>query len=72
MTVIPFAPVSGRLLGRPATESAGRQAHLIDLVDLAERARLKGNMEHADRLLLAAWAAYESQGQASAMDLSAA
>jgi hypothetical protein len=37
---------------------------MIDLVDLVERARLKGNNEHADRLLLAAWADYEGQGQA--------
>jgi hypothetical protein len=64
MTVIPFAPGACRLIHRRANERAGRRADIVDLIDLAERARLKGNLEQADRLLLAAWANYDGQGQA--------
>jgi len=48
------------LARKPVVDGDRRQARLFDLQDLSERARLNGDREKADRLLLAAWASFDN------------
>jgi hypothetical protein len=57
MAVIPFR--LGRSSRKPVVNGDRRQARLFDLQDMSERARLNGDRENADRLLLAAWASFD-------------
>jgi hypothetical protein len=57
--VVKFAQVAAEAAPGPRVGSQGEPAQLFDLLDLSERARLNGNFEQSDRLLLMAWAAYE-------------
>jgi len=58
MAVVPFR--LGRLARKPVVDGDRRQARVFDLQDLSERARLNGDREKADRLLLAAWASFDN------------
>lgn len=66
MPVVPFAPVAHSSNDKPCADG-DRDALVERLLGLSERARLNGDQEQADQLLLAAWAAYDDP--ASAPDL---
>ena len=62
MGLVSFRSLAGIATARPRVGVDSSVGVLLDLVDLSELARRNGDLEHADRLLLAALATHNCYG----------